>query len=612
MNREHLSAFLWLRWRLRVNQMRKAGAVNAVLFALFAAACLVAAATLFVTGLLVGGLAFGDAPAYVHLFTWDGIVLAFLFSWSIGMLTDLQRSESLSLDRFLHLPVSLSGAFLINYLSSLFSLTLIVFVPGMIGLILGQAFSAGPRMLLVLPLLAAALFALTAVTYQFQGWLASLMANPRRRRTIIVVVTGGFILLAQAPQLLNLVRPWEGKSDLYARKQERETEALIAVQSKQITLSEYNQRVKEIKELYEAEREEQGREKLTRILRTAHLLNLVLPPGWLPLGAEGLADGAFLPVLLGTLGLTLIGSVSLWRAYRTTLRLYTGDFTAKERKAAAPKAPAPPPDPTRVRLVERRLPWVSETVSAVATAGFRSLTRAPEAKMAFLAPVIMVVVFGGIMASGQTTPPDFVRPLIVFGSGGMIMLIAGLQLLGNMFGYDRSGFRAYVLSPLPRRDILLGKNLAVAPLVLGLGLIGFVVVGAVFPMRIDHYPAVLAQILAAFLVLCMMSNVLAILTPIPLAPGSLQPAKIKAGPILLQMLVMMLLPLALLPVLAPYGLEVLLDQTDVVKGVPISLPLSLLVLAVVVLVYRWVVGLQGDWLMAREQKVLEVVTSRAE
>jgi ABC-2 type transport system permease protein len=137
-------------------------------------------------------------------------------------------------------------------------------------------------------------------------------------------------------------------------------------------------------------------------------------------------------------------------------------------------------------------------------------------------------------------------------------------------------------------------------------------VGAVFPMRVDHYPAVLAQILSAFLVLCMLSNVLAILTPIPLAPGSLQPAKIKATPILLQMLVMMLLPVAVLPVLAPYGLEVLLAHLNVVEGVPISLPLSLIVLGLVALVYRLVVGWQGDWLMAREQKILEVVTSRAE
>jgi hypothetical protein len=347
-------------------------------------------------------------------------------------------------------------------------------------------------------------------------------------------------------------------------------------------------------------------------LRTGHLLNAVLPPGWVALGAEGLAEGEVLAALLGMLGLGLLGSLSLWRAYRTTLRLYTGQYTSKEHKVAAAKAPAPPPDPSRVLMVERRLPWIGEAVSAVATAGFRSLTRAPEAKMAFLAPVIMIVVFGGIIASGGGDPPVALRPLLAFAAGGMIQFTAGLQLLANQFGYDRAGFRAYVLSPLPRRDILVGKNLAVAPLVLGLGLTGFVVVGAIYPMRADHYPAVLAQILSTYFVLCMLCNLLAILTPIPLAPGSLQPASIKATPILMQMLMMMLLPVAMVPILAPYGLEVLLDELNVVKGVPIALPLSLVVLVLVGLLYRWVVGLEGRLLAAREQKVLEVVTSRAE
>jgi ABC-2 type transport system permease protein len=232
--------------------------------------------------------------------------------------------------------------------------------------------------------------------------------------------------------------------------------------------------------------------------------------------------------------------------------------------------------------------------------------------MAFLAPLIMVVVFGGIVASHGGSPPAALRPLLAYGVGAMVLLMVGVQLLGNQFGYDRAGFRAYVLSPLPRRDILLGKNLAVAPLALGLALLGLVVAGSVYPMRVDHYPAVLAQLLSTYLLFCLVSNVMAILTPLPLAPGSLQPASVKAGPVLMQLLVLMVLPALVLPVLAPYGLEVLLDGLDLVKGVPIALPLSLVGLALVGLVYRWGIGWQGAWLAAREQSILEVVTSRAE
>ena len=52
-----------------------------------------------------------------------------------------------------------------------------------------------------------------------------------------------------------------------------------------------------------------------------------------------------------------------------------------------------------------------------------------------------------------------------------MILLTMIQLVGNQFGFDRSGFRVYVLCAAPRRDILLGKNLAVAPLALGFSLV---------------------------------------------------------------------------------------------------------------------------------------------
>ena len=122
------------------------------------------------------------------MYAWDGVIVAFLFFWGIGLMTELQRTEPLSLSKFLHLPVSVNGAFLINYLSSLLRLSLIVFVPVMLGFSLALVWTKGISLLPVLPALAAFLLMVTALTYQFQGWLASLMSNPRRRRTVIVVI----------------------------------------------------------------------------------------------------------------------------------------------------------------------------------------------------------------------------------------------------------------------------------------------------------------------------------------------------------------------------------------------------------------------------------------
>jgi hypothetical protein len=191
----------------------------------------------------------------------------------------------------------------------------------------------------------------------------------------------------------------------------------------------------------------------------------------------------------------------------------------------------------------------------------------------------------------------------------MVLLVCGAQLIGNQFGYDRAGFRAYVLSPVPRRAILLGKNLAVAPFGLGMGLLVVMLAGVAYPMRIDHYLAAAVQLVSAYCVFCLLANALSIIAPVPMAAGSMQPARIKLVPVLLQLVFTAVLPIALLPVLLPIGVEILLAELADVRGVPVSLLLSLVVLAVTVFVYRIGLKWQGDWLAAQEQAVLETVTS---
>src|SRR5262249_51863492 len=154
---------------------------------------------LFFGSFALGLFAIPKANAVQLMYAWDGLIVAFLFFWCVGLLAELQRSDPLSLSKFMHLPVSPDGAFLINYLSSLARLSLIVFVPVMLGYCLALLWTKGVVMLPVLVLLAAFLFMVTALTYQLQGWLAALMSNPRRRRTVIVLATTLFILIVQLP-----------------------------------------------------------------------------------------------------------------------------------------------------------------------------------------------------------------------------------------------------------------------------------------------------------------------------------------------------------------------------------------------------------------------------
>ena len=91
------------------------------------------------------------------------------------------------------------------------------------------------------------------------------------------------------------------------------------------------------------------------------------------------------------------------------------------------------------------------------------------------------------------------RPLTTSGLAGLMLILGMLGPVGNQFGYDRTGFRAFVLGPIPRRDVLIGKNLSFFPLALVTML---AVVGLAQwsnPMRLDHLAAVLLQLIPMYL-----------------------------------------------------------------------------------------------------------------
>ena len=187
------------------------------------------------------------------------------------------------------------------------------------------------------------------------------------------------------------------------------------------------------------------------------------------------------------------------------------------------------------------------------------------------------------------------------------------QLVGNQFGFDRGGFRVYVLSAAPRRAVLLGKNLATAPLALGLSALIVVLMEVVYPMRWDYFLAAIPQALSMYLLFCLLANCLSIYAPTALRSGSFKPANPKGLALLLQFVFLFLFPWALLPALLPFGIEIGLEQLGwSARGLPICLVLSVLECAVICYVYPIVLAWQGGALQAREQKILVLVTPKAE
>jgi hypothetical protein len=608
LNGRHLQAFLWLRWRLLANQWRRAGRVNAVLMTILAVGAVLLAVPLFVGCFALGLYAIPRARPLHLLAAWDVLVVAFLFFWCIGLMADLQRSEPLSLSRFMHLPVSVGGAFLINYVSSLLSLSLIVFLPIMLAFCLSLIYVKGASQGLAPALLAAFLLMVTALTYQLQGWLASLMSNPRKRRTILVITTASFVLLSQLPNLINFVGPMGGPA-------QSRTAALVAELGR---LDEASKRPGADAQEIERRRAEiltqladvnrSMRESVAGWLRTARFVNMILPVGWLPFGVMSAAEGNAWPSILGFVGMSLIGGLSLLRAYRTTVALYRGEPTNRNARPVDTPPSIPLVAGRGRSLLEMRIPGVSEPVAAIALAAWRSILRSPETKMMLLTPAIMVPIFGSMLLRQGQASFEWTRPLIAIGA--MLIVLTGLvQLMANQFGFDRDGFRTFVLCAAPRRDILLGKNLAFAPLALGIALVLLLVIQAALPMRVDHFLAMFPQYVSMFLVFCILANLLSIYAPVHVPAGSLRQANPSIKTVLLQLATaMVLFPLAEALTLLPLGTELLLGLLGWDARVPIGLTLTLAECALIIAIYRLSLSWQGGLLQRREQEILEKVT----
>ncbi|MBX3412426.1 MAG: ABC transporter permease [Pirellulales bacterium] len=609
MNTSQLSALVWLRWRLMANQIRRGGAMTAVPVIAITIVSLLASGLMFAMSLVLGLLLFPRITTPQLLFAWDGLVVTFSFFWMIGLLTELQRTETLTISKFLHLPISVNGAFLINYVSSLLRVSMVIFLPGMIGCWLALIWAQGPAMVLGLPLIVAFLLMVTALTYQFQGWLATLMANPRRRRTIIVVSTLVFVLVFQLPYLLNVFggariheRAAESRTLLNDLKQlEREAT------QQAIGPAELVQRQNELIERHQQAAQQADRAREAAWERAGRIANVVIPLGWLPLGILSIAEANWGIVALAMLGMTLIGSASLWRAYHTTLRIYQGQYTAARMPVARPARAS---SPASLLLVERHVPWFSEPVSAIALTGFRSLLRAPESKMMLLSPVLLTFIFGSMLYRHGLEIPPPARPFL--GVAAMAVVLFGmLQLMANQFGFDRDGFRVFVLCPVPRRDILLGKNLSFLPFAVAMAATMLALVQWVVPLRIDHLLAMIPQFLSMFFFYCPVANVLSIYAPMHIAAGTMKPSNPRLLPIFLQLfLVAFLVPLFQLPTLLPLAVETVLVQFKVIERVPVFLLLAVLECGGVLLVYRLFLTWQGELLERREQAILQTVTSR--
>src|SRR5690606_29708712 len=183
-----------------------------------------------------------------------------------------------------------------------------------------------------------------AWTYSLQGWLGSLVSNPRKRRTVVMALIAIFVIAAQLPNIAMQV--WLRKGGNKARPP--------------------------------------GRARMTAVSDAVHRY---MPFLWLSQSAKALAEGRPLPALAFTAGMAAIGALGLGQAYRSTLRFHTGAnrrrLPARAEAAGAPATSAVGADSAargRRSLLERTLPAPSEEAPPAAPASRPSTSRAPAVR----------------------------------------------------------------------------------------------------------------------------------------------------------------------------------------------------------------------------------------
>ncbi len=173
------------------------------------------------------------------------------------------------------------------------------------------------------------------------------------------------------------------------------------------------------------------------------------------------------------------------------------------------------------------------------------------------------MIFGGMFFLRNTISiSDNAKPFIV--TGAITFVFFGvIQFLFNQFGYDRNGFRTLVLLPVKRQYILMGKNLAIMPIAMSIGLTLLLIAKFALDISAIVILAAAMQLAAGFLLLSIAGNLSSILAPYRIAQGSLKPTKVPFLMTLIMIATHLMFPMLMIPIFLPPLLGLLFSALGV-------------------------------------------------
>ncbi len=577
---EQMEALFLLKLALLRNRLRRGQFLPGLFAALTVISSALGSAVMFAIFFVIGLKMAASRPLDFVLLLSDVVVLFYILFIIIGFLVELQVSEIIDFRKMLYLPISLRMVFLMNMGISLITPSSAFMVSAVAGFVLGSSFPLGAAMLAGLLFLPAFLWMIGAWLYFARSWVAEMLENKRRRRAVAAAAGLLIILITQAPNLV---------FNIGGRRQSR-------WEYTSVQKTPYYKKADDMRGFW------LGR---GGALEDA---NRIIPFGWLPLGLSSISRGEYGTASASLLGMALLGLAGYSLGYRATLRYHSGGgakgAVASDRKTGSVR-PAPPRTPATLR----GLPFLDEQTSAVAAASFLSFVRHPQLRIHMVMPIVFILIAAaaaGIRKGGQGPATLY----LMSAAAALMPFLGSAGVLWNAFGTDMAGFRAFVLSPVSRSRILMGKNLAVLPIVALPGTLFLVLLSFFF-----HFGAaafVLAMLAAAqmFIMQCAIGNFCSIFFPYPCRFDQVQDRNVSNRKLLGGLLSWFLTGLSLVPVMLLHFSPLILLKLLSVDAPLICVAASAIFLLILTAAYRATIGLSSVFLEGREMKILQELADK--
>ncbi len=190
-----------------------------------------------------------------------------------------------------------------------------------------------------------------------------------------------------------------------------------------------------------------------------------LPPG---LAADAIAQGAHGNLARGFASLFFLAIMTLAVASLLHLRIHA-QYRGENLSEAAAR---PTVKQAQAPLIGWQLPGLSEAVAAVFEKEIRYLARSGPMLLTLIMPIFMLVIFRLGPLDAMRRSNAFSRtPDMAFPGAAAYALLVLTNLVFNSFGGDGGGIQFFYASPVGFRQIILGKNLTHA---------GILILNAVF------------------------------------------------------------------------------------------------------------------------------------